>query len=183
MDDAQLIHAVKEGSGEAFQELLTRYEQRLFCAISRIIGDRVEAEDILQDVYLKAYRALDSFQFESGFYTWIYRIAINAAMDARKKRRRRAALSLEGEDGILLHGLAASEPGPGEAPAQRELLAALHRAVDELPEKFRTILVLREFEGLSYEELAAVLGLSKGTVESRLFRARMKLRQKMERFL
>jgi RNA polymerase sigma-70 factor (ECF subfamily) len=181
LDDTELIRASRAGSGDAFGELLARYEKRIFNAVARLLGDPVEAEDVVQDVFLKAYRALDSFQFDSGFYTWLYRIAVNAAVDTRKKLKRRRALSLDDDERELRAGLSSDGPLPDAEPEMDEVHAELRRAIARLPEKFRTILVLREFDGLSYEDLARVLRISKGTVESRLFRARMKLRQKMER--
>ena len=183
MDDGDLIRAVKSGSHEAFGELLGRYEKRIFNAVLRLVGNPVEAEDIVQDTFLKAFKALGTFQQESGFYTWLYRIAINAAVDFRKKRKRRKAYSLDDEENELAGSLQSDDPLPEDGPSQIEIEAALRKAIDRLPDKFRTILVLREFDGLSYEDLAKVLKISKGTVESRLFRARMKLRQRMERYL
>lgn len=182
MDETSLIAAVKSGSPDAFRLLLEPYEHRIHTAILRIVGDPIEAEDVAQDAFFKAYRNLESFQFDSGFYTWLYRIAVNAAVDTVKKRKRRATTSLD-EDEWLRASLRAPCPAPDEEPSGSELALVLKRAIDGLPEKYRTILVLREYEGLSYEDLASVLKISKGTVESRLFRARMRLRDKMAKHL
>ncbi|MFO0981848.1 MAG: sigma-70 family RNA polymerase sigma factor [Planctomycetota bacterium] len=182
MDETTLITAVKAGSSDAFRLLLEPYEQRIYSAILRIVGDPVEAEDVAQDALFKAYRNLDSFQFDSGFYTWLYRIAVNAAVDTVKKRRRRTATSLD-EDEWLKASLEAGGPAPDDEPEGGEMAVQLRRAIDTLPEKYRTILVLREYEGLTYEDLARVLKISKGTVESRLFRARMRLKDKMQKHL
>jgi RNA polymerase sigma-70 factor, ECF subfamily len=182
VDETTLIAAVKSGSSDAFRLLLEPYERRIYSAILRIVGDPVEAEDVAQDAFFKAYRNLESFQFDSGFYTWLYRIAVNAAVDTLKKKKRRGTTSLD-EDEWLRASLQAEGPAPDDEPSGGELAVALRRAVDALPEKYRTILVLREYEGLTYEDLARVLKISKGTVESRLFRARMRLRDKMAKYL
>ena len=123
-------------------------------------------------------RKLHLFDGRSSFYTWIYRIAVNAALDSLKKSQRQRAMSLNQEDGTT-YNLPAAVPDPSAGPEQSEMAALLRQAIDELPEKFRTILVLREFEDLSYHEMSEVLGISIGTVESRLHRARGELRKRL----
>jgi RNA polymerase sigma-70 factor (ECF subfamily) len=137
---------------------------------------------VAQEVFIKAYYRLSSFQGNSAFYTWLYRVAFNTATDYLKKWRRRKGLPLEdgpgGPQAIRDEG-----PRPERLAEGRELGRLLSKALAEMSEKYRTILVLREYQGLSYEELARVLGLRKGTVESRLYRAREKLKAMLEPYL
>lgn len=155
------------------------YQDRIYRLVRRLLRDADEADDVTQEVFVKAYFRLSSFQGDSAFFTWLYRVAVNAATDWRKKWWRRKGASLDdsprGAAGIVDEG-----PGPTRLVHGRELGDRLTSALAELPEKYRAILVLREYEGLSYEEIARVLGLKKGTVESRLYRARERLRLLME---
>ncbi len=182
MDDIRLVEGLKKGDEESFKVLLDRYEGRIFNTALRITGDFSETEDVVQEAFLKAYRNIDSFDFRSGFYTWLYRIAVNSALDSRKKTMKHRALSLnQGEDVNI--DIPADGEDPTRNPEMDEMAELLSAALDELPEKYRTILVLREYEGLSYIEISEVLNCSKGTVESRLFRARERLKKKMEKYL
>src|SRR5262245_2834944 len=137
-----------------------------------------DVEDVTQEAFLKAYRKLGNFDGRSSFYTWLYRVAANTAMDWRKRERHRRHAPLpegpEGDDAVP-----SAEAGPERSASQRELAARIDAAIESLPEKYHEILVLREVEGLSYEEISERLGMSKGTVESRLFRARERLREKL----
>lgn len=177
--DQELIAAVLDGSESAFASLVDRYKDRVYRLLGRYCRDPVECEDLLQDVFLKVFRKLHTFQGESAFFTWLYRIAVNAATDhlSRASQRR---LRLVGDDPVLDVGT-----GPEQAPEARlasaELAAVTRAIVDALPEKFRTVLVLREFEDLSYTEIADVLRIRMGTVESRLFRARQRVKEALER--
>ena len=178
--DPELIEAILAGSEAAFATLVERYQDRVLRLLSRYCRDQVECEDLAQEVFLKVFRKLHTFQGDSAFYTWLYRIAVNAATDhiSRASSRR---LRLVDDDAVLDTGGEREEQSPS-APLLRDELAAVTRAiVDSLPEKFRTILVLREFEDLSYTEIAAVLQIQLGTVESRLFRARQRFREALER--
>ena len=189
--DPELIAAILAGSEAAFATLVDRYKDRVFRLLSRYCRDAIECEDLAQDVFLKVFRKLDTFQHESQFFTWLYRITVNAATDylSRASRRR---LRLVEDDAVLDGGVVGSA-GPGQsgrdldannpaAPLLRAELAAVTRQiVDKLPEKYRTILILREFEDLSYNEISAVLRCNLGTVESRLFRARQRFKEALER--
>jgi RNA polymerase sigma-70 factor (ECF subfamily) len=178
--DQELIAATLAGSEAAFEGLVVRYQDRLFRLLGRYCRDAVECEDLAQEVFLKVFRKLHTFQGDSAFYTWLYRIAVNAATDhiSRASSRR---LRLVDDDAVLDTGGEREEQSPS-APLLRDELAAVTRAiVDSLPEKFRTILVLREFEDLSYTEIAEVLQIQLGTVESRLFRARQRFKDALER--
>jgi RNA polymerase sigma-70 factor, ECF subfamily len=177
--DNELIEAVLSGSESCFATLVDRYKDRVFRLLGRYCRDPVECEDLAQDVFLKVFRKLHTFQHESAFFTWLYRIAVNAATDhlSRASHRR---LRLVDDEAVFDVG--SGEHEDPAAPLMTAELAAVTRAiVDSLPEKFRTILVLREFEDLSYTEIAHVLQIQLGTVESRLFRARQRFKEALER--
>lgn len=179
--DADLIAAALEGSEQAFGGLVGRYQDRVFRLLSRFTRDGMECEDLAQEVFLKVFRKLHTFQQDSAFFTWLYRIAVNTASDHLSRQRRRR-LQLVEDDAVLDTGETRREPEAPDQPIMAAELAAATRAVlDKLPEKYRTILVLREFEDLSYTDIAAVLDLNLGTVESRLFRARQRFKEALER--
>lgn len=172
--DRDLIAAVLDGSEAAFGELVDRYKDRVFRLLGRYCRDSIECEDLAQEVFLKVFRKLHTFNHESQFFTWLYRITANAATDhlSRASSRR---LRLVEDTGVFERG--DEEHESPTAPLERQELAAVTREiVASLPEKFRTILVLREFEGLSYTDIAEVLDIQLGTVESRLFRARQRFK-------
>lgn len=177
--DRELIDAVLEGSESAFGELVDRYRDRVFRLLGRYCRDAVECEDLAQDVFLKVFRKLHTFQHGSSFFTWLYRITVNAATDhlSRASSRR---LRLVEDTGVFERGDVAAD-SPAAPLEAAELAAVTRRIVDQLPEKFRTILILREFEDLSYTEIANVLQIQLGTVESRLFRARQRFKDALER--
>ncbi|MFT7618684.1 MAG: RNA polymerase sigma-70 factor (ECF subfamily) [Planctomycetota bacterium] len=179
-DDRELVERAKLGDESAFRQLLASYTPRIFSLVSGMISDRSEVEDVLQEVFFKVYRKMDGFSWKSAFYTWVYRIALNTATDHLKKRRNKSAASLEELTGFDVPD---SAPAPSAGLSGNELRQALASAISELPEKYRNILVLREYEELAYEEIADVLDCSKGTVESRLFRARARLKEKMIAYL
>jgi RNA polymerase sigma-70 factor (ECF subfamily) len=181
VDDFALVREVREGSEAAFRVLVERYQDRIVSLVYRYLGDQDESEDVAQEIFLKVFRKIESFQFESSFYTWLYRIAVNAAQDRIKRRRRRRATSLD--DLPPVFESQASDAGPADRVLlSREVAAAVREKVDELPPRYRTVLVLREFEGHTYEEISRILRCSIGTVESRLFRARQRLMRKLQRF-
>lgn len=180
LDDRDLVKRAREGDTDAFGQLVKRYEERILRLVRGMVPE-ADMQDVAQEAFLKAFRKLDSFDGRSSFYTWIYRISANTAMDWRKKERRRRHAPLpegsEGED--LLPGRG---PGPATQVTRRELGDLIESAIAALPPKYHEIVVLRETQGLSYEEIAQTLGISKGTVESRLFRARERLREKLKRW-
>jgi RNA polymerase sigma-70 factor (ECF subfamily) len=154
------------------------YTPRVFGLVRQLVHQSAEAEDVTQEVFFKVFRKLDTFREDSTFYTWLYRVAVNTATDWLKRRRHDRAVGL---DDLGATTFADATDGPSETLSRRDLQAEVRRAMTRLPEKFRTILVLRELEGLPYEEIATVLAISKGTVESRLFRARARLKAELER--
>lgn len=177
-EDALLVEETLAGNQLSFQLLVERYQDRLFGLARHYTRNPVEIEDVVQESFLKAFRRLDSFHHQSSFYTWIYRIATNTILDFLKRRGRSPIQAVEDPE-----ILAQSEPIDGFAPEaemEREEVAEVTRKIlAELPDIFRTVLVMREFEERPYQEIADVLGISIGTVESRLFRARARFRERL----
>jgi RNA polymerase sigma-70 factor (ECF subfamily) len=178
-DERPLVARLRAGEQDAYREIVDAYRDRIITVVSRVAGAGADAEDLAQDAFLKAFAALDRFDGRSALFTWIYRIAVNTARDWVDYRRRRPVVPLEGPHGGPAEP-ADTSPLPAEAAERQELRAAVRAALERLPEPFRTTLILREMEGHSYEEVAEILGISIGTVESRLFRARAKLRALLE---
>jgi RNA polymerase sigma-70 factor (ECF subfamily) len=185
-EDVQLVEEVLGGNQLSFQLLVERYQDRIFALTRHYTKSVVEVEDIVQDTFLKAYRRLETFQRQSSFSTWLYRIAVNTALDFLKRAGRSPVQAVE--DPELSASPIRAQAGSGvaiaspDATLRREELARITQQVlDELPDIFRTVLVLREFEDLSYQQMADVLGISIGTVESRLFRARARFKDALIR--
>lgn len=181
--DGELIAAFQKGDEKAFEKLVKRYESRLFNMVFGMLRNHHETEDVFQEILIKVYRKLPGFRGESGFFTWLYRVGVNATWDYLRKRKRRPTFSLEAaieEKRLSPKKLVARGDAPGKASAIQDEMELLRRALETLPAKHRVILQLKEEEGLSYEEMAQVLRCSIGTVESRLFRAREKLKKKLE---
>jgi len=169
------VARLREGDDGALREVVEAFSERLTAVVAGLLRDRDAVDDVVQETFVKAFYRIRSFKGDAGLYTWLYRIAVNAAKDHAKARSRRPAGSLED----LPTGAAAlpSDDRPAiERIEDRETRLAVRRAVAMLPSKFRAVLVLREIEGMRYEEIATVLDLSLGTVESRLFRARRRLK-------
>lgn len=186
VDDATLVDETLEGNQLSFQLLVERYSERTFSLVRSYTRNAVEVEDIVQEAFLKAYRRLETFQQQASFSTWLYRIAVNTALDFLKRRGRSPVQSVE--DPELVGGQREGGSGRGSeisAPDARleseEIAEITHEVLEGLPEIFRTVLVMREFEEMAYQEMADVLGISIGTVESRLFRARARFRDRLAR--
>lgn len=175
--DARLVDAALAGERSAFGQLVGRYQDRLFNTMLRLTGSREDAADAVQDAFVQAYSKLDSFRGDAQFFTWLYRIAMNQALSRRRRMRPttslEAARSSSGEEAVDRH------PGPDGRLLAREQAEQVQSALADLGEQHRKILVLREIEGCSYEVIADILELPVGTVRSRLFRARMQLREKL----
>ncbi len=174
--DQQLVERVQRGDKAAFDLLVVKYQRKIFRLLSRLIRDAAEVEDVAQEAFIKAYRALPNFRGDSAFYTWLYRIAINTAKNFLVSQGRRAPTSTEADvedaetfdDGEHLRDLNT----PDAMLLTRQVADAVNRAIDRLPEDLKTAIVLRELEGLSYEEIAETMNCPIGTVRSRIFRAR-----------
>ncbi len=177
-NEAALIATTLQGDTHAFGVLVRRYQDRVFTAVFHVLGDRQEAEDLTQEAFVSAFVNLASFQQQSSFYTWIYRIAFNLA--ATRRQRRRSFVSLESRrESYGPEPLDTAEPAD-ENLFREEQAAQLRAALAELPEDFRTILVLRELEGCDYQTIAEILSTPVGTVRSRLHRARLELRSRLQ---
>jgi RNA polymerase sigma-70 factor (ECF subfamily) len=185
-DEAQLVEQAKQGNLDAFTTLANRYDGKIFRLTQHITGNREDAEDALQETFLKAFSHLKQFQGESRFYTWLVRIAVNESLMKLRKRKATNAVSLdepvETEDDSLPREVAAWDPSPEERYAQQELREILDRTVQSLPPIFRTVFVLRDLDQLSTEETAEALNLSVSAVKSRLLRARLQLREKLSKY-
>ena len=177
-DDSDLEERLRRGDPRAFEDLVIAYQHRVFGVALRMLRNRSEAEEIAQEVFLRVHRAVEDFRGEAKLSTWLYAITSRLCLNRLASGERRMAR--EGEESLeRLRG----EADPAAHVERVELEAALQRAITELPEERRIVVVLRDFEGLSYEEIAAALDLELGTVRSRLHRARMDLKEKLERFL
>jgi RNA polymerase sigma-70 factor (ECF subfamily) len=175
--DAELIREAQKGSHRAFEELVRRYSERAYRAAFRVVRDPQIAEDVLQEALLKAYRSLRSFESRSSFYTWLYRITVNLALD--RQRREKRGPSVEWNDEVARdvdpRGMVNAPADPEVASGRVQIRRLVAEGVQELPDGQREVLLLREVEGLSYEEIAQSMEISKGTVMSRLHYARKKL--------
>ncbi|HTN73888.1 MAG TPA: sigma-70 family RNA polymerase sigma factor [Pirellulaceae bacterium] len=177
-DDAQLIDEALEGDAQSFGLLVRKYQDRLFNTVLHVAGCREEAEDVVQDAFVQAFLKLKSFQRQSAFYTWLYRIAFNLAISRRRRRKSEVSVEQHREAAGL-------EPiDDGEAPEERllreERSEQVTAALQLLSDEHRSILVLREMEGCCYETIAEILELPVGTVRSRLHRARLQLRDELK---
>ncbi|GAB4362844.1 MAG: RNA polymerase sigma factor RpoE [Deltaproteobacteria bacterium] len=185
LPDEDLIRAAMEGDQEAFRGLMERYKGRAYGVALGIVGDPDEAQDVLQDAFVKAWYRLRDFRFGSNFYTWFYRLLVNQAIDRWRKRSRAATVPLDESwlsEGASPPDTAVYPKTPEELAGNRELVEGLTRAIGALPEYHRTVILLREVDGLSYDEIAQVLDCSVGTVMSRLHYARAKLREALREF-
>jgi RNA polymerase sigma-70 factor (ECF subfamily) len=174
LDDQCLIDACRAGKTEAFGVLVNRYQDRLYPTLFRLTGCAEDALDLLQEAFLRAYQKLDRFHGESSFYTWVYRIAVNLTLSHRRKRRHASNAGLPFD---------LPDPSGPDHPASaleiRERDARIQAALDALAPDYRAVVVMKEFDGLRYEEIGALLGVPVGTVRSRLHRARCELRDRL----
>ncbi|WP_448509200.1 RNA polymerase sigma factor RpoE [Immundisolibacter sp.] len=184
--DLALVRRVQRGDKRAFDLLVTKYQLRVAKLVGRLVSDRSEAQDVTQEAFIKAYRALPNFRGDSAFYTWLYRIAVNSAKNhlvARSRRPPSDDVDITDGDVEDAGAVVADLATPESYAARDQLQAALGRALAELPEDLRTALTLCEMEGLSYDDIARVLDCPIGTVRSRIFRARRALDVKLKPFL
>ena len=174
--DQQLVERAQRGDKHAFELLVTKYQRKLIRLLSRFIRDASEVEDVAQEAFIKAYRALPNFRGDSAFYTWLYRIGINTAKNYLVAMGRRAPTST-GMDAEEAEDLGESEllqdvNTPENQMMSRQVAETVNQTLEKLPEELRTAITLREMEGLSYEEIASIMSCPIGTVRSRIFRAR-----------
>jgi len=185
-DELALVQAAKGGDVEAFEDLVRRYDRNVFRIAQHITQNREDAEDVVQDAFLKAYSNLHQFQGQSKFYTWLVRIAVNEALMRLRRRRPERMVSLDEdiktEDDSMPREVADWAPNPEQLYSQGELKEILGKTIQGLPPSFRTVFVLRDVEGLSTEETADALDLSVPAVKSRLLRARLQLRERLSKY-
>src|SRR5215475_3971136 len=185
-DELTLVQAAKAGDVGAFEDLVRRYDRNVFRIAQHITQNREDAEDVVQDAFMKAYENLPQFQMQSKFYTWLVRIAVNEALMKLRRRRPERMVSLDEEvrteEDSMPREIADWSPNPEQQYNQAELKDILTRTIQGLPASFRTVFVLRDVEGLSTEETAEALDLSIPAVKSRLLRARLQLRERLSRY-
>lgn len=180
-DDAHLIAASLQGDSAAFGHLVRKYQDRVFNVVLHVVGDRMEAEDLVQDAFVQAFTKLKSFQGNSAFYTWLYRIAFNLAVSRQRRRKPEASVEQRREAAGLDPVDRAEDPG--ERLLREERASQVQLALASLNEEYRAILVLREIEGCDYDSIGEILDLPPGTVRSRLHRARGELRERLQHLL
>jgi RNA polymerase sigma-70 factor, ECF subfamily len=185
-EELALVRAAKGGDISAFEELVKRYDRNVFRIAQHITQNREDAEDVVQDAFLKAYGNLKQFQEQSKFYTWLVRIAVNEALMKLRRRRPERTVSLDEdvktEEDSIPREVADWSPNPEQQYNQAELKEILSKTINGLPPSFRTVFVLRDVEGLSTEETAEALNLSIPAVKSRLLRARLQLRERLTKY-
>ncbi|MBX3161579.1 MAG: sigma-70 family RNA polymerase sigma factor [Deltaproteobacteria bacterium] len=183
LDDTELVLAARRGDRDAFKTLFERYHRRAYALAYGVLRHQDDALDVVQDAFIKAHKYLDKFEGNSSFYTWLYRIVMNLAIDHLRKHRRQKPVELdesrveEGLDNSLLPRILGGNPG--RALMDKEIRARIDAALDELSDNHRAVLVMRELEGLSYEEMATAMACSKGTIMSRLFHARRNMQKRL----
>ena len=184
VDDRDLVEAARRGDRNAFRTLFERYHRRAYALAFGVLRHQDDALDVVQDAFIKAHKHLDKFEGTSSFYTWLYRIVMNLAIDHLRKHRRVSPVELDeqqlanhaGDDALLPKLLGGN---PGRALLDKEIRARIDEALGELSDNHRAVLVMRELEGLSYEEMAQAMGCSKGTIMSRLFHARKNMQKRL----
>ena len=186
VSDGQLVKRVQRGDRRAFDLIVLRYQHKIYGLVSRYVNDNDEVPDVVQEAFIKAYRAIAGFRGDSAFYTWLYRIAINTAKNYLVARSRRPpGLDVDAEEAEQYEGGGAlrDTANPENSMASDQLKAVIDAAISELPEDLRSAVTLREFEGLSYEDIAAIMECPVGTVRSRIFRARESIDAKIRPLL
>jgi RNA polymerase sigma-70 factor, ECF subfamily len=185
VDDRELVESARKGDRDAFRTLFERYHRRAYALAFGVLRHPDDALDVVQDAFIKAHKYLDKFEGNSSFYTWLYRIVMNLAIDHLRKHRRQKPVELDeqhleegatGDDSLLPKILGGN---PGRALLDKEIRARIDQALGQLSENHRAVLVMRELEGLSYEEMAQAMNCSKGTIMSRLFHARKNMQKQL----
>lgn len=186
VDDRELVESARKGDRDAFRVLFERYHRRAYALAFGVLRHQDDALDVVQDAFIKAHKYLDKFEGNSSFYTWLYRIVMNLAIDHMRKHRRVKPVELDeqhldgtlggAEDSLLPKILGGN---PGRALLDKEIRARIDQALSELSENHRSVLVMRELEGMSYEEMAQAMNCSKGTIMSRLFHARKNMQKRL----
>ena len=182
-DELKLIKKAHKGDVEAFEKIITEYQSIIYNIAFRFAGNAEDAADMSQEVFLKMFRNINSFQFKSKLSTWIYRVATNTCLDqVKRKNRNNPAYSLDdgfedGDGSFFSNEIADDSPTPDEVIEQAEMKDVINQAISELPDDYRTVIILRDIQGLSYDEIAEIIECSVGTVKSRISRGRRNLRE------
>ncbi len=180
-EDMEMLRAVNGGDATAYRGLVEKYQQRVYSMAYGVLRNREDARDVTQDAFVKAYKNLHSFRLESSFYTWLYRIAMNLAIDLTRKRKRRQTSSFDEQiatrDGEGQIAETHHQDSPSKTLERKQLYSKIMDAIGKLPEDQQQVILLRELEGLSYREISDITGIPEGTVMSRLFYARKKLQK------
>ncbi len=179
MEEDRLLSLARQGEVAAFEALIEGYEERIYNLAFRMLGNAEDARDAAQETFLKAYSGLQRFRGDASFSTWIYRIARNVCLDVLRRRSKGRTYSLDEpidlDDGQVSRQIPVDRPGPEDSVMEREIRDGINLALAELPEHHRSVVVLRDIEGFTYEEIADILKIELGTVKSRLYRARSSL--------
>jgi RNA polymerase sigma-70 factor (ECF subfamily) len=182
LPDRELVARCQIGEVDAFNELVGRHQDRVYAAVTRFCGNGEDAADVVQRAFINAYRKISEFKGDAAFSTWIYRIAFNQAISFRRENRRPSvSLHAKDEDGLIAEPV--DERAPGESMESEETRKKVQQALERLEEQDRQIIILKDLQGHSYDEIAAILQIPKGTVRSRLHRARMELKEKLKPIL
>ncbi len=174
--DLELVHEVRNGNRRAFTELMRRYQQRVYWSARRIVGSHEEADDVVQEAFIKAYVSLGEFRGDSSFFTWLYRIAINLSLNAVRKRQVISYL----RESEIINRLLPSGDDPSQALEEKELNSRLEEAVRALPERQKAVFVLRYFDGMPYEEISGILKTSVGGLKANYFHALRKVQEALK---
>lgn len=184
--DRELVARAQKQDVEAYNELVLRYHRKIYALVYNMTSSKEDAEDLVQEVFVKAYSALKNFKGDSSFYTWVYRIAVNRTINFVKRRKKRTGLSLDDVEGGIERDPAYVELSSRESPFRdatiSELQEKLNIALQKLSEKHRAVVVLHDIQGVPHEEIATLLGVSSGTVRSRLFYARQLLQSELSEY-
>lgn len=175
-----LLKKVKEGNQTAFEKLILQYEKQVYNIAYRMFYNEADAKDISQEVFLRIYQKIHTFEETSKFSTWLYRITINICIDELRKRKGKETYSIDEtykqEDGEMTKQYKLQEQGPEEVFLQKERIEALHKGIQKLPEDYKAVIILRDLQNFSYQEIADILSCSLGTVKSRISRGRIQLK-------
>jgi RNA polymerase sigma-70 factor (ECF subfamily) len=190
-DDLTLVQRVRTGDQRAYKTLVERYQRKVFSVAFGMLKDREEARDVAQEAFVKVYKYLDHFKGDASFYTWLYRITVNICIDVLRRRGATKGEQVEFDEQVQMDvseanlGALGTKLGtnPQKSMLRKELAEKIQAALAEVPEKHRAILLLRELEGMSYEDLSRTLDIPKGTVMSRLFHARLKVQKVLNEYL
>jgi RNA polymerase sigma-70 factor (ECF subfamily) len=185
--DIAVVQSIRAGNTEAYSELIGRYQDKIFSLVAGLVRDHEDALDLTQEIFVKAYRGLDKFRAQSGFYTWLYRIAVRHCIDyTRRRKRTHETVPLDG-DTLTDLGFEPADPSlygnPERMVVNQHLKKAIREAISSVPEPFRTAVVLHDVEGLSQEEIAHIMSCPLGTAKSRIQRGRTQLRERLRSFV